>query len=86
MQEILKEANKLAKKRRGSKYTLTICWMVGHEGIAGNELADQEAKKAAEGLSSNKNTLPCYLRKPLLINRSAIKQVYNANLKKLWIL
>jgi hypothetical protein len=50
----------------------------------GNEAADEEAKKAAKGLSSDKRTLPPYLRKELLINPSALKQKHNEQLKKLW--
>ena len=35
---------------------------------------DLEAKKAAEGLTSDKHTLPCFLRCNLTINPSTIKQ------------
>ena len=57
---------------------------MGHEGIDGNELVDQEAKRAAKGLHSDKIFLPLYLLKPLLINPSAIKQEHNAKLKAKW--
>ncbi|KAH9952722.1 hypothetical protein BC827DRAFT_1114550, partial [Russula dissimulans] len=56
----------------------------GHEGIPGNELTDEEAKKAALGLSSDKNFLPCYLRKCLLINPAAVKRSHHDALKKKW--
>jgi len=84
MWEILRSANKLVKKGKKNKYSLTIRWTARHEGIAGNELANQEAKKAADSLSSEKLTLLRYLRKPLLINPSAVKQDYDARLKKAW--
>lgn len=32
--------------------------MAGHTGIAGNEEVDEEAKKAAEGVTSCKSSLP----------------------------
>jgi len=83
-QEILRSANKLVKRGKKNKYSLTIRWTARHEGIVGNKLADQEAKKAADGLSSKKLTLLHYLRKPLLINPSTVKQDHNARLKKAW--
>lgn len=47
------------------KWQVTLQWLPGHANIPGNELADQEAKKAAEGPQSNSrpNRLPPYLRK-----------------------
>jgi hypothetical protein len=58
--------------------------MAGHEGIEGNEAADKEAKRAAEGHSSDKHTLlPC-LRKPLQINSAAVKRTFHDKLKKEW--
>ena len=59
-------------------------WMAGHEGIEGNEAANKEAKLAAEGKSSVKHSLPLYLRKPLPINASAVKQAYQTELKEKW--
>jgi ribonuclease HI len=82
--ESLRLTYQIRNKRRKSKYKLTLRWTAGHEGIEGNEAADQEAKKAAEGLTSNTELLPSYLRKPLLINPSAVKRAHNNTLKNKW--
>ena len=42
---------------------LTICWVLGHTNIAGNESVDVEAKKAAEGNTSAWKALLVALRK-----------------------
>jgi len=77
-------ANRIQKRRSKVTYSLTMQWTAGHEGIAGNEAADKEAKKAAKGKTSEKHLLPPYLRKPLLINPAAIKRSYVDKLKKKW--
>jgi len=82
--EILQVANRMQKCRKKGRYKLTIQWMAGHEGIKGNEDTDHEAKRAAEGLTSDKQTLPSYLRKPLLINPAAAKRDHHEGLKKRW--
>ena len=82
--EVICVANQLQKRRRKSRYSLILRWTAGHEGIAGNEEADREAKRAAEGHSSDKKLLPSYLRKPLLINLSAVKRTYQDKLKRKW--
>ena len=86
--EALQLAHKIQKKnkkKKKSKYALTLRWTAGHEGIEGNETVDQEAKKAAEGLTSDKSLLPPFLKKPLLINPSAVKRAHNDTLKNEWI-
>jgi ribonuclease HI len=82
--EIQRVAEKVQKRRNKAKYSLTIRWMVGHEGIEGNEKADREAKKAAEGMSSDRKLLPVYLRKPLPTNPAAVKRAYQDMLKRKW--
>src|SRR6266851_5700150 len=87
MREALHIASKISKeKKKGGKGKdmLTIRWMAGHEGIEGNELADREAKKVAKGHTSDIRLLPHYLRKPILINSSAVKKAYNKSLTKEW--
>ena len=59
-------------------------WTAGHKGIAGNELADREAKRAAEGRTSEKHLLPPLVRKSLPINPAAIKRAHHDALKALW--
>jgi hypothetical protein len=44
------------------KYSLILRWTAGHVGIAGNELADKEAKRAAAALSSDKKLLHSFLK------------------------
>ena len=51
-------------KAKGNKYSLAIQWTAGHTNIPGNEEADVEAKKAAEGITSNSNQLPKSLQNP----------------------
>jgi len=70
--EILQLANQIQKCRSKRKYLLKLRWTAGHIGIPGNEKADREAKKATDNLTSDKEHLPPYLRKPLLINPSAV--------------
>jgi len=82
--EALKNAFHVQKRRKKSNYKLTLRWTAGHFGIEGNEKADSEAKKAASGLSTLTKQLPPFLRKPLLINPSAVTRKHNDGLKKKW--
>jgi ribonuclease HI len=82
--EALLTGNRLQKMRSGAKRVITIRWTAGHQGIEGNEIADQEAKLAAQGNSSDTKSLPRYLRRKALINPSAIKQAHKEKLKRVW--
>ena len=82
--EALRLSNMLKKQTRGKNFSLKLRWTAGHTGIPGNELADKEAKRAAQGLSSNKNDLPKYLRRTLTINPSAVQQKFDTVTKQEW--
>jgi ribonuclease HI len=82
--EILKLAEQIKKERKSDNYGITIRWTAGHCGIEGNEKADLEAKRAAEGSSSNARELPKYLRKPLRKSISALRQAYSDHANKEW--
>ena len=71
-------------KTKGKRYLLSIRWMVGHTGIPGNEEADVEAKKAAEGATSNLDQLPKILKKPLKRSKSAALQEEGTVRKERW--
>jgi hypothetical protein len=52
--------------------------------IEGNKLVDREAKEVAKGRISDMKLLPCYLRKPVLTNSSAVKRAHTESLTKEW--
>ena len=62
------------RKTKGKKFSLMLRWTAGHTGIPGNEEADEEAKKAAEGSTSDASQLPKILRKPLKRSKTAAIQ------------
>jgi len=82
--ETLQLANQIQKRRQKGNYELTMRWTARHEGITGNKQVDCEAKRAAEGLTSEKRTLPAYLRKSLLINPAAVKHAHHESTLKKW--
>ena len=64
---------------------VNFIWVPGHEGIDGNEKADEEAKQAVEQGSSPHRQLPAFLcRKGLPISVSATRQVLKSDIKKRW--
>jgi ribonuclease HI len=63
---------------------LHLIWVPGHHDFATNELADEEAKKAAKGDSSEIKLLPFYLRNGLPYSITALHQSYSARLSRWW--
>ena len=82
--EALRQANIIQKRQGRTNHKLILRWVAGHEGIEGNEAADSEAKKAANGLSSSKPLLPAYLRRTLPMNPATIRQHHNEKLTRTW--
>ncbi|KIJ04479.1 hypothetical protein PAXINDRAFT_30105, partial [Paxillus involutus ATCC 200175] len=80
-------AAKLRKSLRCKKKDISICWISGHDGVEGNEKADEEAKKAAEGTrhSSPARRLPTFLRRGALpLSASALKQEQKTASNERW--
>jgi ribonuclease HI len=69
------------KENRGD-FECRIRWSPGHHGIEGNEMADTEAKKAAEGSSSPKRALPQALHNRIPHSKSAIKANFEKKVRK----
>lgn len=82
--EVIRLGNILQKKLRSKNYSLTLRWTAGHAGIPGNETADREAKRAAEGQQSERKSLPTILRRKLATNPSAVQQHLKADTKRSW--
>ena len=62
LHKVLKQGTMLKKEQGSKNYSLTIRWTAGHTEIAGNELVDKEAKKAASGQTSDRKLLPVLLK------------------------
>jgi ribonuclease HI len=61
-------------------FDLQLHWVPGHCDFEPNEMADEEAKKAAQGSSSDAKLLPSFLRKHIPLSVSALRQ---GNINKL---
>lgn len=71
--------------RKKGVFELDLQWVPGHMGFAPNEKADEEAKTAAQGRSSETRTLPVTLRHgPLPASVSALRQEHRAHLTRVW--
>jgi ribonuclease HI len=81
---ILDTAVQIKKSRNSASYSLKFRWTAGHNRIEGNEQADIEAKKAAEGTTSDRKNLLPLLRKKIKSNKAALKQHKRERLKKCW--
>jgi ribonuclease HI len=79
--ETLAEGHKW-KGRTSGVINLQMHWVPGHSGYKRNEKADKEAKKVAQGLSSEAKLLPLFLRKRLPASVSALRQNFMASLLK----
>ncbi|QRV80136.1 Reverse transcriptase from transposon X-element protein [Ceratobasidium sp. AG-Ba] len=59
-------------------------WIPGHEGVEGNERADEEARMAGQGGRSASEALPGHLRERVPTNPTAAKQIFRETLLQRW--
>ena len=71
--KLLQAVKQLKAHKNNSHFKLTFRWSAGHVGIKGNEEANGEVKRAAEGESLDPRDLPPYLHKPLGHSISALR-------------
>lgn len=70
----------LCKKHIGLK--VKIKWVPGHKGVEGNEMADEQAKRAIVEGSSAMDELLKLLKKKLPYSKSARIQAFSKKLKR----
>jgi ribonuclease HI len=63
---------------------ITFRWIPGHRGIEGNEAADQRAKEAAEGNTSNPDRIPEALQNQLPCSLAMVRRTFNERIKRRW--
>ena len=66
-------------------FDLQIQWIPGHEDFPPNTKADEHAKRATKGESSQVDTLLKLLKKPLPASILALCQELRSNIKKRWL-
>jgi ribonuclease HI len=77
----------IKKSNQRRCFSVTIHWIAAHSEVIGNKLADEEAKRAAEGNQNNSTAadLPQYLSSSQLPDSiSAIKQAHMKSTKLRW--
>jgi len=80
------EKQKAAASARKREREFKVIWVLGHEGVEGNEAVDAEAKRAAEGPdgSSLLTMVPGDLYEEPPANTSARRQHHTKTLRKQW--
>jgi len=66
--------------RRNPHAQVTVHWIPGHTGVRGNEEADGEAKRAADGNVSNRKDLPKILQRELPASRTSTLKAFRKEL------
>ena len=64
--------------RKKEVIDLRLIWVPGHHNFTPNEKADEEAKKAAQGNSSDQKQLPPFLRKRIPHSIMAVCQSFTS--------
>ena len=82
-QHILSSGEQWVGRKKGV-FDLQLHWVPGHCNFEPNEQADEEAKLAAQGQSSDAKSLPPLLCKCLPLGVSALQQLHATSLKNRW--
>jgi ribonuclease HI len=73
---------RVLKKHRGIR--IDTQWIPGHEGVEGNEKADEAVRKAVEEGGSPGENLPKHMQGRILINPMAAKRSFKTEMKRRW--